>query len=82
MRALLATLLMAAGMAWAQTSLTPPQIGFMRDATDSLRPVYGIAGNFLLGDPVAVGVVSAAYSGSCGWVKTRSTVAVIDKLAQ
>jgi hypothetical protein len=51
----------------------------MRDATDSLRPVYGIAGNFLLGDPAVVGVVSAGYSGSSGWVKTSSTVAVIDK---
>jgi hypothetical protein len=46
MRAILATFLMAAGMAWAQTSLTPPQVGFMRDAADSLRPVYGIAGDF------------------------------------
>jgi len=51
----------------------------MRDATDSLRPVYGMAGNFLLGDPAVVGVVSAGYSGSSGWVKTSSTVAVIDK---
>jgi hypothetical protein len=51
----------------------------MRDATDSLRPIYGIAGNFLLGDPAVVGVVSAGYSGSSGWVKTSSTVAVIDK---
>ena len=79
MRATLATLSMAAGMAWAQTSLTSPQVGFMRDATDSLRPVYGIAGNFLLGDAVAIGVISAAYSGSFGWVKTSSTVAVIDR---
>jgi hypothetical protein len=51
----------------------------MRDAADSLRPVYGIAGNFLVGDPVAIGVTSAAHSGSYGWVKTSSTVAVIDK---
>jgi len=79
MRAILATLSMAAGVAWAQTSLTPPQVGFMRDATDSLRPVYGIASNFLLGDAVAIGVISAAHSGSSGWFKTSSTVAVIDR---
>ena len=79
MRAILATLSMAAGMAWAQTLLTPPQVGFIRDAVGSLRPVSGIAGNFLLGDPVATGVISAAYSGSSGWMKTNSTVAVIDK---
>jgi hypothetical protein len=51
----------------------------MRDATDSLRPVYGIAGNFLLGDAVALGVISAAHSGSSGWLKTSSTIAVFDK---
>jgi hypothetical protein len=51
----------------------------MQDATNSLRPVYGIAGNFLLGDAVALGVISAAHSGSYGWVKTSSTVAVIDR---
>lgn len=51
----------------------------MRDATDSLRPVYGIAGNFLLGDAVAIGVISAAHSGSSGWLKTSSTIAVFDK---
>ena len=79
MRAILATLSMSAGMAWAQTSLTPPQVGFMRDATASLRPVYGIAGNFLVGDPVAAGVISAAYSGSYGLVKTSLTVSVTDK---
>jgi hypothetical protein len=66
-------------LARAQIALTPPQAGFMRDATDSLRPVYGIAGNFLVGDSVAVGVVSAAYSGSCGLIKTVSAVVVIDR---
>jgi hypothetical protein len=32
-----------------------------------------------LGDPVTIGVISAAHSGSYGWVKTSSIVAVIDK---
>src|SRR5579864_2698828 len=79
MRALLATFSIAAGIGWAQTVLTAPQAGFMQDASHSLRPVYGIAGNFLLGDPVAVEVISAAYSGSYGLIKTDSAVAVIDK---
>jgi hypothetical protein len=79
MRAMLVTLSIAAGVAWAQTALSPPQAGFMRDAADSMRPVYGIAGNFLLGDSVAAGVVAAAYSGSYGLVKTGSAVVVIDK---
>jgi hypothetical protein len=75
MRAILATLSLMAGVAYAQT-LSPPQAGFMQDAANSLRPVYGIAGNFLPGDPVAGGVVSAAYSGSYGLMKTRSAISV------
>jgi hypothetical protein len=67
-----------AAVAWAQT-LTPPQAGFMQDAANSFRPVYGIAGNFLPGDPVAGGVVSAAYSGSYGLIKTSSAVIVTDR---
>lgn len=78
MRALIATLSFVAGAAWAQT-LTPPQTGFMQGAANSFRPVYGIAGNFLPGDPVACGVVSAAYSGSYGLLKTSSAVIVTDR---
>jgi hypothetical protein len=79
MRAILAALSIAAAVAWGQTAVTVPQAGFMRDSANSLRPVYGIAGNFLLGAPVATGVVSAAYSGLCGLIKTDSTVVVIDR---
>jgi hypothetical protein len=50
----------------------------MRDAANSLRPVYGIAGNFLLGSEVAGSVLSAAYSGSFGLIKTSSAVFAID----
>ena len=78
MKCSLTMLSVAAGMAWAQTSLAPPQAGFMRDAADSLRPVYGIAGNFLLGSQVAGAVESAAYSGSFGLIKSSSAVSAID----
>ncbi|HEX4592948.1 MAG TPA: hypothetical protein VH157_01675 [Bryobacteraceae bacterium] len=79
MREILATITIAAGLASAQTAVTAPQVGFMHDAADSVRPVYGIAGNFLLGDPVATGVLSAAFSGSYGLIKTGSAVIVIDR---
>ena len=78
MKRSLTMLSVAAGIAWAQTSLAPPQAGFMRDAVDSLRPVYGIAGNFLLGSQVTGAVQSAAYSGSFGLVKSSSAVSAID----
>jgi len=77
-RTMLAVLSMTVA-AWGQTALTAPQAGLIRDRAHSLRPVYGIAGNFLLGDPVAGGVVSAAYSGSYGLIKTDSAVVVIDQ---
>jgi len=80
MKALLATLSFVAGAAWAQTGLTPPRVGFMQDAANSFRPVDGIAGNFLPGDPVALGVVSAAYSGAYGLFKTSSAVVVTDRV--
>ena len=78
-KTVLATLSMAAALASAQTYLTPPQAGLMRDAANSLRPVYGIAGNFVVGDQVLGPVISAAYSGSYGLVKTSSAILVIDK---
>lgn len=68
-----------AASGWAQTALTPPQAGFMLDGGNSLRPVYGIAGNFLLGDPAATGVVSAAFSGCLGLLKTDSALIAIDR---
>ena len=77
-RAILATFSIVAGVVCAQT-LSPPQVGFLQDTTNSFRPAYGIAGNFLLGDPVSGGVVSAAYSGSYGLIKTGSAVIVTDR---
>jgi hypothetical protein len=79
MKRLLAVVLFAAGAAWAQTSVIPPQSGFLRDSSNSLRPVYGTAGSFVLGNTVAGSVISAAYSGSYGLVKTGSAVSVIDQ---
>jgi len=78
MSALLAALSFLAVSAWAQPAITPPQVGFMQDTAGSLRPVHGLAGNFLVGEPIAAGVLSAAFSGSFGLAKTDSTVIVTD----
>jgi len=43
-------LLLLASCALAQVET--PSIGLMLDASGALRPVYGVAGNFTLGDPV------------------------------
>ena len=82
MKAILISLVAASAAVCAQTSLAPPQAGFMQDGANSFRPVYGIAGNFLLGDPAASAIVSAAFSGSFGLSKTDSTLLVTDRTGQ
>ncbi len=66
----------------AQPGIRPPQLGWVRDADNALRPVTGLAGNFILGDSVLDGVVSSAFSGSFGIVKTGAALAVIDRVGQ
>lgn len=59
----------------AQISI--PQIGFVRDPGGNLRPVHGVAGAFVLGEPVAEGVVSAGFSEHYGLAKTEGEVLVL-----
>jgi hypothetical protein len=75
--AFLAFLSMAAA-AWAQTALAPPQVGFIQDGHGQIHPVNGVAGNFLLGGPAATKVLSAAFSGSFGLLKSSSALLVTD----
>jgi hypothetical protein len=68
----------------AQSAIRPPQLGFAGAADGTLRPVYGVAGNFILGPPisgeaVAGKVISQAFSGSLGLLKTDSTLAAFDE---
>ncbi len=56
----------------------PPQLGFVEDSARSLRPVYGVAGNFILGPSVAGQVISEAFSGSLGLLKTGSSLYAFD----
>jgi hypothetical protein len=67
-----------AASAWPQSAITPPQLGFVEDAGHALRPLYGMAGNFVLGSAVAAGVVSEAFSGKLGLLKTESMLAAFD----
>ena len=68
--------------ACAQPALAPPQVGFLQDGANSFRPVFGIAGNFVLGGSAFGGVASAAYSGSFGLVKTDTSVIAVDSQGQ
>lgn len=63
---------------WAQPAITLPQLGFVQDGARSLRPAYGLAGNFLLGPSAAPKIVTEAFSGSFGLFKTESSLAAFD----
>ena len=63
-----------AAAAWAQTAVSPPQIGWVEGAAQLARPVYGIAGNFMLGKVAPGTVVSFACSGRFQLIKTDSAV--------
>ncbi len=70
---------LAASTAWAQRALAPPQVGFIRDTRGEVRPVNGLAGNFLVDGAASSGVVSFAYSGPFGLLKSASALLVIDQ---
>src|SRR5271165_3950501 len=73
---LLVLLALGSGSLWGQ--LAPPRIGFVSDLTGGLRPVLGVAGNFLLGDSVAQSVVSSGFSGTFTFVKTNTALWIVD----
>ncbi len=79
---ILAAISIMAGVLLAQTSLTAPQVGFMHDMADSVHPVYGLAGNFLVGEALASGVVSAAFSGSYALLKTGTAIVMTDRAGE
>src|SRR5438552_6044438 len=69
-----ALLLLIARCAWSQSGIEAPSIGMVVDSLGSLRAVQGVAGNFLLGPPMATGVLSAACSEQLCLAKTDSTI--------
>jgi hypothetical protein len=72
------TLFVAAASAFAQHAIAPPQIGFIRDASFSLRPVYGITGTFILGQSISRRILSQAFSGSVLLLKSDSSLAALN----
>jgi hypothetical protein len=63
---------------WAQPAIAPPKLGFVEDSARLLRPAYGIAGNFILGPAVSGKIITEAFSGSFGLLKTDSSLAAFD----
>ena len=79
MKGLVALLSFVSTAAWAQHALAPPQVGFIQDSRREIRPVIGLAGNFLVGRAASSGIVSAAFSGSFGMLKSDASLSVIDQ---
>jgi hypothetical protein len=76
-RALLAVAAALGGLL-AQSGIKPPLAGFARDRAGALRPVYGVTGSLILGEPIAQGVVAAIFDGLAGLAKTRDGVYAFD----
>lgn len=54
--------------------VSAPLIGYVRTSANELRPVHGVAGAFLLGDPVQRDVLSAGFTSRTGLVKNATEV--------
>jgi hypothetical protein len=72
-------LLIPALTAAAQSPMGYPRAGCFRDGAGLLRPVLGIAGNFLIGDAEASGVIAAACRGRLILVKTADALGLRDR---
>lgn len=70
----LAILLAASACAWAQGGLGRPFLGQMIDANRTLRPVYGVSGNFKIDTPLAERVFAAACTLTLCLAKTESAL--------
>ena len=80
-RALLAFAATLSGLL-AQSGISPPLAGYVKDNGGALRPVYGVAGNLVLGKPIAEGVISVAFSGRIGLAKTSDSLYAFDPQGQ
>lgn len=55
-----------------------PRIGFWRDAQSRVRPLHGVAGNFIPGAPVRENVVAFAWYGDGGWLRSANGIERLD----
>jgi hypothetical protein len=70
----IAIMLLCAGTGAAQIAL--PRLGCFVDGGKRLRPVYGVAGNFLIGEPEAEQVVAAACLDTLTVIKREGSLEV------
>ena len=74
----LASFLLFAAMASAQSGLLPPRVGFLQDEGGSLRQVIGVRATFVLGEAFLDEVHSLAFSGRWGLAAAGEEILVFD----
>ena len=79
MKTAVALVLLFAGLSRGQTALSRPEIGFVQDHANALRPASGVPGSFRLGDSIRTGVISSAFSGSLGIAKSNAAIYLFDQ---
>ena len=76
-RASLFLLFVGAVFSAAQSPLDRPRIGYLVDSSGALRPLYGTAANFILGEVLSSGHASCASSNTATLVKTPEAILLI-----
>ena len=71
-----------AAFAAAGSNLDAPVLGIARDAHLRLRPVYGVAGNFVLRDAIPETALNWSFDGAGGLIKTDAELLTLDRAGQ
>jgi hypothetical protein len=74
----IALLLWCAASATAESNFAPPVVGMVRDTNRQIRPVYGVAGNFVLRDAIPKEALNWAFAGAGGLIKTDAELLTLD----
>lgn len=62
----------------AAGDLRAPHVGYVGDRDGGLRPVFGLGGNFIVGEPAAHGVRSAVFSGGFGLIHAGNELLLVN----
>ena len=74
----IALLLWCAASATAESNFAPPVVGVVRDTHRQLRPVYGVAGNFMLRGAIPKEALNWAFAGAGGLMKADTELLMLD----
>ena len=73
------TLMCLAACVLAPAQVGAPLAGLVRTAAGTVRPVHGVAGSFILGEPLMEGVEALHFDGSGGWARSGGEVLILGR---